>query len=104
MDSRAIICDVNDLLRDGRLQDALELLKQAVSDAPTDAALVAALGRMYRKLNKPGLAIQYLGRALELQQLEKLRSTNDDVISTADMAYHNEVERSEERRVGKECR
>ena len=93
MDSQIIINQVNSLLRNRRTNDALALLEQAVNEAPSDASLISALGRMYRKINKPELAIQYLRRALELQQLEKLHS-NYDVITSADLAYHAEVEDS----------
>lgn len=60
----SVLSQVNQLVTQGLRQAAIDLLEEAVSDAPNDTSLLSALGRVYLLDRQPDKAVIYLRRSL----------------------------------------
>lgn len=60
----SVLSQVNQLVIQGLRQAAIDLLEEAVSDAPNDTSLLSTLGRVYLLDRQPDKAVIYLRRSL----------------------------------------
>lgn len=60
----SLLSHVNQLVTQGLRQAAIDLLDEAVTDAPNDSSLLSALGRIYLLDKQPDKAVVYLRRSL----------------------------------------
>lgn len=60
----SLLSQVNQLVTQGLRQAAIDLLEEAVTDAPNDSSLLSALGRIYLLDKQPDKAVIYLRRSL----------------------------------------
>src|ERR1035438_3509292 len=89
-------------LKLGRTAEAQKLLEESYAAAPSDAKVAAALGELAIKSGDDAKAMDYL---ISARLSGRAPDTANQAFETLYKKGHNgTLDRSEERRVGKECR
>ncbi len=75
---RSVLAEYNDLYKNGSYQAALEGYKEVTAKEPYNPYAFYNAGNAYFRLNKPGLAILYYGKAFRLDPRDSDIRTNLD--------------------------